>query len=274
MIKVKIILQWRNRMGKTVLITGAASGIGRAFADIFAKEQYNMVIVGRNLEKMEAMQQGYESTYHIRVYPLRADLSKDGEAARVYEKTKDLGLDIDVLINNAGVGDYGRFVDIPWEKERALAGLNMLSVMQLMQLFAADMERRGSGKILNMASIAAYTPGPYMPMYYASKSFVYSLSQAVSKEMEGTGVTITCLCPGPTATNFEKEAQMGSGNLMFKRFRPLTAAEVAQEGYSALMKGSAVRTTKGRYRFFKLLCRFGPEQVKRDLTARVNLGSR
>ncbi len=259
-------------MKKTVLITGAASGIGSAFADIFAKQQYDMVIVGRNFAKMEAMRDEYSKKYGITVIPICADLSIDDEARRVYEDVKTLGLEIDVLINNAGVGDYGRFVDIPWEKERALAGLNMLSLMQLMYLFAADMEQRGGGKILNMASIAAYTPGPYMPMYYATKSFVYSLSQAVAKEMENTGVTITCLCPGPTATNFEKEAQMGSNNLMFKCFRPLTAAEVAQEGYTALMKGSVTHTTKARYRLFKLLCRLAPEYSKRDLTARVNIG--
>lgn len=163
-------------MSKTVLITGAASGIGMEFANIFAEQKYNMVIVGRNEAKMEAMKVDYEKKYSISVTPVQADLSVDNEAQRVYDEVKAKGIDIDILINNAGVGDYGRFVDIPWEKERGLAGLNMLSLMQLMHLYAADMEKRGGGKILNMASIAAYTPGPYMPMYYASKSFVYSLS--------------------------------------------------------------------------------------------------
>ncbi len=259
-------------MSKTVLITGAASGIGKEFANIFAEQKYDMVIVGRNEAKMEAMKADYEKKYGISVTPVQADLSVDNEAQRVYDEVKAKGVDIDILINNAGVGDYGRFIDIPWEKERSLAGLNMLSLMQLMHLYAADMEKRGGGKILNVSSIAAYTPGPYMPMYYASKSFVYSLSQAVAKEMEGTGVTVTCLCPGPTATNFENEANMGKSNKMFTLFKPLTPAEVAQEGYYALMRGEVVHTTKLFYRSFKLLCRLGPDKAKRDLTKKVNAG--
>lgn len=261
-------------MNKTVLITGAASGIGRAFADIFASEGYDMVIVGRNMAKMSSMKADYEARCGITVMPIEADLSQDGAAQQVYDTVQAHGIAVDVLLNNAGVGDYGRFVDIPWQKERDLAGLNMLSLMQMLQLFAADMERRGSGRILNMASIAAYMPGPYMPMYYASKAFVYSLSQAVSREMAGTGVTVTCLCPGPTATNFEKEAHMSADNKMFTWFRPMTPAEVAAEGYRALMKGKPVHTVKIRYRFLKLLCRLGPEKWKRDLTWCVNTGRR
>ena len=259
-------------MKKTVLITGAASGIGREFANIFAAEGYDMVIVGRNANKMDAMKADYEQKYAVGVSCIQADLSKDNEAQRVYDEVNAMGISVDVLINNAGVGDYGRFVDIDWAKERALAGLNMLSVMQLMHLYAADMEMRGGGRILNVSSIAAYTPGPYMPMYYASKSFVYSLSQAVAKEMEGTGVTVTCLCPGPTATNFEKEANMGKSNKMFTLFKPMTPAEVAREGYDALMRGEVVHTTKLFYRIFKLLCRLGPDKAKRDLTKKVNTG--
>ena len=259
-------------MKKTVLITGAASGIGREFANIFAAEGYDMVIVGRNAKKMDAMKADYEQQYAVGVSCIQADLSKDNEVQRVYDEVNAMGISVDVLINNAGVGDYGRFVDIDWAKERALAGLNMLSVMQLMHLYAADMEKRGGGRILNVSSIAAYTPGPYMPMYYASKSFVYSLSQAVAKEMEGTGVTVTCLCPGPTATNFEKEANMGKSNKMFTLFKPMTPAEVAREGYDALMRGEVVHTTKLFYRIFKLLCRLGPDKAKRDLTKKVNTG--
>lgn len=259
-------------MDKTVLITGAASGIGRAFADIFASEGYDMVIVGRNLEKMDRMKAEYEERYHNTVTTVQRDLSKDGAAQEVYDEVESRGIKIDVLINNAGVGDYGRFIDIPWEKERDLAGLNMISLMQMMHLYAADMEKRGGGRILNLSSIAAFVPGPYMPMYYATKSFVFSLSQAVSKEMEGTGVTVTCLCPGPTATNFEKEAQMKENNKMFTWFKPLTAQEVAQEGYQALMRGQAVCVTKPFFRAFKFVTRFGSEKIKRNMTCAVNTG--
>lgn len=259
-------------MKNTVLITGAASGIGRAFADIFAGDGYDMVIVGRNLEKMNAMKAEYEEKYGNSVVTVQKDLSKDNAAQEVFDEVKSQGIDIDVLINNAGVGDYGRFVDIPWQKERDLAGLNMISLMHMMHLYAADMEKRGGGKILNLSSIAAFGPGPYMPMYYASKAFVFSLSQAVSKEMEDTGVTVTCLCPGPTATNFEKEADMKENNKMFTWFKPMTAQEVAEEGYHALMKGQAVCVTKPRYRAFKFVTRFGSEKTKRDLTCAVNTG--
>lgn len=259
-------------MGQTVLITGAASGIGRAFADIFAAEGYDMAIVGRNIQKMSDMKADYEARFPIRVTTVQKDLSKDNAAKEVYDELKGKGIEIDVLINNAGVGDFGRFVDIPWQKERDLAGLDMIALMQMMHLYAADMERRGGGKILNLSSIAAFEPGPYMPMYYAAKAFVFSLSQAVSKEMEGTGVTVTCLCPGPTATNFEKEANMGKESGMFTWFKPLSAEEVAREGYTALMKGKAVCVTKPRYRTFKFLTRFGSEKLKRDMTCAVNTG--
>lgn len=259
-------------MRKTVLITGAASGIGRAFADIFASDGYDMVIVGRNLEKMNAMKAEYECRYRSTVTTVQKDLSKDNAAQEVYDEVKAKGIEIDVLINNAGVGDYGRFIDIPWQKERDLAGLDMISVMHMMHLYAADMEKRGGGKILNVSSIAAWEPGPYMPMYYAAKAFVFSLSQAVAKEMEGTGVTVTCLCPGPTATNFEKEADMKANNRMFTWFKPMTPQEVAREGYEALMKGEVVHVTKTFYRVFKFANRFGSERLKRDLTCAVNTG--
>lgn len=259
-------------MKKTALITGAASGIGRAFSDIFASEGYDLILVGRNLEKMETMKADYEAKSGIHVTAVQKDISKEGAAQGVYDEVKSIGLDVDVLINNAGVGDYGRFIDIPWEKERDLAGLDMLSVMQMTHLYAADMERRGGGRVLNMSSIAAFVPGPFMPMYYAAKAFVFSFSQAVSREMEGTGVTVTCLCPGPTATNFEKEANMGAGNKMFTWFRPSTADEVACEGYTALMKGDAVHVTKPRYRIFKFIARLGSEKAKRNLTAIINTG--
>lgn len=259
-------------MNRTVLITGAASGIGRAFADIFAKEGYDLVIAGRNLEKMNRMKEDYEARYHNTVTSVQKDLSKDGAAEELYDEIREKGIEIDVLINNAGVGDYGRFIDIPWQKERDLAGLNMISVMRLMHLYGSDMERRGGGRILNVSSIAAWEPGPYMPMYYASKAFIFSLSQAAAKEMEGTGVVITCLCPGPTATNFEKEAQMKADNRMFTWFRPMSAEEVAQEGYDALMKGKVICIPKFRYKAFRFVSRFGSEKIKRDLTCIVNTG--
>ena len=259
-------------MSKTVLITGAASGIGRAFADIFASEGYDMVLVGRNVEERNAMKAAYERRFKNTVYVIQKNLSKDDAAQEVYDEVKARGIEIDVLINNAGVGDYGRFIDIPWQKERDLAGLNMITLMQLMHLYAADMEKRGGGKILNLSSIAAWEPGPYMPMYYATKAFVFSLSQAVSKEMEGTGVTVTCLCPGPTATNFEKEANMAHENRMFTWFKPMTAEEVAAEGYAALMRGKAVCVTKPFYRAFKFMGRFGSDKLKRDLTMLINTG--
>ena len=259
-------------MNRTAVITGATSGIGHEFARLLAADGFDLVVVGRNAARLDAARHEFETEYGITVMPIEADLSKDGEADRVYAAVNAAGLDAEILINNAGVGDYGRFVDIPWEKERSIAGLNMISVMRLMQLFAADMERRGGGKILNLSSIAAYMPGPYMPMYYASKSFVYSLSQAVAKEMEGTGVTVTCLCPGPTATNFEKEANMGKANRMFTFFRPMTAADVALEGYRAMQRGEVVHTTRPYYKILKLACRLAPERWKRDLTKKINAG--
>ena len=135
------------------------------------------------------------------------------------------------------------------------------------------MERRGSGRILAVSSTAGAFPGsPHFAVYYATKSFVFSLSQAVSKEMEGTGVTVTCLCPGPTATNFEKEANMAPENRMFTWFKPMTAQEVAQEGYDGLMKGQTIRVTKPFYRFFKFISRFGSDKLRRNMAMLINTG--
>ncbi len=257
-------------MNQTVLITGAASGIGRAFADLFAARGYDMVLVGRNLAGLDAMKVEYAAKYGIHVLTIRKDLSREDAAQELYDAVSAAGLSVDVLLNNAGVGDYGRFVEIPWQRARSLAGLDMLTLAQLLQLYGADMARRGGGRILNLASIAAFEPGPYMAMYFAAKAFVFSLSQAVSKELEGTGVTVTCLCPGPTATNFERDAHMSSEN---KWFAPMTAEEVARAGFAALMRGKAVCIPKTRYRLLKLAAGFAPESLKRSLAAYINTGN-
>ena len=202
-------------MSKTVLITGAAGGMGFSYTKVFGEKGYDMVIVDVKEDKLLELKPALEKKYDCKVTVIAEDLSKDEAAKKIFDKTKELGIDVDVLVNNAGFGDFGRYIDIPYERERAMVGVNIISLMYLTHLYANDMMKRGGGKILNIASIAAYLPGPYMPVYYASKAFVYAFSEAVAHELRGSGVTVTAFCPGPTKTGFEKNAkiQTASGRL-------------------------------------------------------------
>ena len=259
-------------MKGTALVTGATSGTGYEFSDILAADGYDLVLVGRGIDRMNSMKTELEGKYGIKVTPVQADLSVDDGARQVYDTVKGMGIRIDILVNNAGVGDWGRFVDISWEEERRLVGLNVISVIHLMHLYAADMEKQGGGKILNMCSIAAFTPGPYMPSYFASKGYVYSISQAVNTEMKGTGVTVTCVCPGPFDSNFKDAAKLGKESKLFSYFRPMTSRFVAEKAVKAMNKGKAVVTIKGLYRLLKLASRLSTDGMQCRSAKKINTG--
>ena len=155
-----------------VLITGTTSGLGREFARIFAQNGYNIVAVARNEVLLQQQKQDLERQFGVEMVYIVKDLSAENSAQEVYDEIKHKGIDIDILINNAGFGSFGRYVDVDWQRQKGLASVNMLAVMQLSYLFGKDMDRRGKGKIVNIASIASFQAGPYMAMYYASKAFV------------------------------------------------------------------------------------------------------
>lgn len=171
-----------------------------------------------------------------------------------------------------GFGSFGRYVDVDWQRQKGLASVNMLAVMQLSYLFGKDMDRRGEGKIVNIASIASFQAGPYMAMYYASKAFVRSFSEALHEEMKSSGVSVTAICPGPVATNFEKNAQM-INSAMFTRLRVYTPEVVAARSYRAIMNNKAVYVVGWQNKLLVFLTRFCSLKFSRVLASKINLGS-
>ena len=233
---------------ETVLITGASSGIGYELAKIYAKNGYNIVVVARSRDKLEVLKKEiFEGiSKDVKVTVIEADLSLENAAKRLYNRIKLEGLKIEVLVNNAGVGIYGKFSGFNekiMEKNGAMINLNIKAVVELTRLFLGDMMKDGNGGILNVSSLAAFMPGPLMSTYYASKAFVQSFTEAVREEVRndvrGKNIKISVLCPGPTDTGFEKSSNLTESSL-FEKMKVMTAKKVAEIGYKKFQKGKAV----------------------------------
>ena len=224
---------------KTALITGATSGIGYALAKIFAREQYDLVIVARNKEKLEEVKNTLEKKYSVSVTVVSKDLSKITSSQEIYDEIKKKSIFIDALINNAGFGQYGEFVAADLQTSVDMINLNTTSVTALTRLFLPDMIARNKGQILNVASTAAFQPGPAFGVYYATKAYVLSFSLALRTEVKNHGISVTCLCPGPTKTEFftNNIAITESRLIQFGSF--MSAEEVAESGYNALLKNKS-----------------------------------
>ena len=261
----------QERTVSYVLITGTTSGLGREFARIFAQNGYNIVAVARNEVLLQQQKQELERQFGIEMVYIVKDLSAEDSVQEVYDEIKHKGINIDILINNAGFGSFGRYIDVDWQRQKGLASVNMLAVMQLSYLFGKDMDRRGEGKIVNIASIASFQAGPYMAMYYASKAFVRSFSEALHEEMKSSGVSVTAICPGPVATNFERNAQM-INSAMFTKLRVYTPEVVAMRSYRAIMNNKAVYVVGWPNKLLVFLTRFCSLKFSRVLASKINLG--
>jgi short-subunit dehydrogenase len=222
---------------KTALITGASSGIGKELARIHASKGGNVVLVARRGAELESLRSELEDKYKVDVSIFQQDLSKEGAAKNVYEFCKEKNIEIEYLMNNAGFGGHGKFVDRPLEKDVEMIHLNIQALVELSHLFLQDMKKRKAGKILNTASTAGYLPGPLQATYFATKAFVVSFTKGISHELKPHGITVTALCPGPVKTEFEFVAGMGNGD-MFKN--GATAYSTALKGYNAMMKGKRI----------------------------------
>lgn len=253
---------------KTALITGASSGIGFELAKIHASKGGNLVLVARSTQKLMELKTSLESEYKTEVIIITKDLSKDTAAQEIYDEVQKLGIEVDYLINNAGVGAFGDFHETDWQKQDFMIRLNILALTHLTHLFLQDMTAKKSGKILNVASTAAFQPGPGMAVYFATKSFVLHFSEAINSELLGTGVTVTALCPGPTTTNFEETANLGESNL-FKILKPATAKYVAEFGYKAMLRGTPVVVPKFLNNLLIFSNRFAPRSVVVKATKRI-----
>ena len=225
-------------MSKTVLITGATTGIGYELAKLFAKDKYELIIIARNETKLSETASSLIKDYNVNVKFISKDLSVPDSAKEIFDELKKENISIDILVNNAGFGDQGAFADSDMKNDIDMISLNITSLVILNRLFLDDMLKRNSGKILNVASTAAFQSGPFMAVYYATKAFVLSFSEAVSEELTGTNVTVSCLCPGPTETEFQNRAGIKKTKMMNrKKFTVMSAAEVALTGYKEMMKG-------------------------------------
>lgn len=226
-------------MNNTALITGASSGIGLELAKIHAEKGGNLILVARNADKLSDLKTELEKKHGISVQLLFKDLSVQSSSQEVYDEVKKLGLHIDILINNAGFGTFGNYWETDWEKERDMINVHVMATAGLTKFFLKDMVACGSGKIMNVSSIAAFQPGPLMAMYYATKAFILHFSEALSEETKDTGVTVTALCPGPTHTHFAENGDLEDSKLMTSL--PVhTAREVAEYGYNAMLEGKRV----------------------------------
>lgn len=223
----------------TALITGASNGIGLELAKIHAAKGDQLVLVARNKSKLDELKIELEKTYKISIYTIGKDLSAMNAGQEIFDETSKQQIHIDYLINNAGFGDFGMFVETDWNKEAQMIQLNITALTQLTKLYLKEMVKRGSGKIMNVASTAAFQSGPTMAVYYATKAYVLSFSEAIDNEVRDKGVTVTALCPGATESGFQAAAAMEESNLVKGRKLP-TSKEVAEYGYESMMKGKTV----------------------------------
>jgi len=225
-------------MSKTALITGASGGIGYELALHFARDRFDCILVARSRDKLDELAARLESEFRVKTLVVARDLSKPTAVDEIYEEVSAASMSIDVLVNNAGFPVYGRFVDTDWQTELDMLQVNVVALTALTKLFVRGMVERRNGRILNLASTAAFVPGPLMAVYYASKAYVLSFSQALANELQGTGVTVTALAPGPTRTGFQKRGVMEDSRLV--RGQIADAKSVATAGYRGMMRGKTI----------------------------------
>lgn len=247
-------------LGPIAVVTGASSGIGEAFAHVLSDHDHDLVLIARNKRKLYELRRTLEERYQNHVFVISADLTQPDDIRMIHERLKTWQLEVDVLVNNAGLGDWGLFQDCDWEKQERMIGLNILSMTHLTRLLLPSMIAQGSGIILNVASTAAFQPGPWMSVYFATKAFCLSFSQALADELQDKGVTVTCLCPGPTATRFQESASMANIRLD-ATLKPCDPMDVARCGYLSMLKGRRVSVVGSLNQAFALGAKFLPSRL-------------
>ncbi len=253
---------------ETVLVTGASSGIGRELARCFAAEGCRLMLVARRGGVLESLADELRRTYQVDARTATVDLARPEAPGQILSHLNTAGFKADVVVNNAGFGAQGRFAELPLERQLQMVQVNVTALMYLTRLFLPGMLERRRGGILNIASTAAFQPGPRMAVYYATKAFVLSFTEALAEEVAGTGVTVTAVCPGPTDTEFAEAAQMKTSRLF--RWNMMSAARVAQLGHRAFRRGRVVAVTGARNRLLAFSVRFAPRFAARKIAGRLN----
>ena len=255
---------------KIALVTGAASGLGYEFSLLLAHDNYTIIMVDIDKEKLEKAKDDIQNIYDVKIKILVKDLSKPNVADEIFH---DIHTPIDVLINNAGFGLFGFFAKTKWQRESDMLNLHVNTTTRMTKLALKSMIRRGRGRILNVASLAAFQSGPFMSIYYASKAYMLSFSQAIANELKGTGISVTVLCPGPTRTSFQEVVSASSCKNKIK-FNMASAKEVARCGYTAMMKGKTIAIPGMFNKFLAFLPRIVPRNIAANIVRKIQLTNR
>ena len=252
----------------TALVTGASTGIGRELARLLAADGYALALVARDAAKLEVLAGELRGRHGTAAIVIPRDLARDEAPSEVLAEVSDHGLGVDVLVNNAGVGVYGPFASTDLERELEMIRVNIVAVTKLAKGVLPEMLRRRSGRILNVASTAAFQPGPLMAVYYATKAYVLSFSEAIANEVAGSGVTVTALCPGPTVTEFQNAAGV-SRTRLFTGPLVLDARSVARAGYEGMRRGRRVVVPGLGNKLLVQALRLSPRRVVTAVARRI-----
>lgn len=246
--------------GKTALVTGASSGIGEAFANLLAQQGADLILVARRAERLDTLAKKLRDQYQVSVNTIAMDLSEPGAAALLYEKTQQMELKVNLLVNNAGIGKHGNYLESDLDDHHQMINLNVIAVQDLTYLFANDMAAQGSGQILLVASIAGFLPVPRFATYAATKAYVLSLGESLAKELKSAGVSITTLCPGGTSTEFmDISGQKIDG---VRTLAMMSSESVAKAGLNALNKQQRVVVPGLLYKVSIASLRFFPRRMQ------------
>jgi len=255
-------------MSRAALVTGASSGLGEEFARLFATDGIDLVLVARRRDRMETLATELRAGGKVAVHVLAADLSVPDEVERVVREVQALPVEVEFLVNNAGLGNVGVFASSPLEKQMVMVDVNIRALVRLTHAFLPGMLARKRGRVLDIGSTAGLQPGPFGAVYYATKAFVNSFTEALSHELKGTGVTATVSLPGATATEFASVA--GSGTTRLFRSGVMSSAQVARDAYRAMHRGTPFVVHGWRNRVLAFSVRLGPRSMVRAIAAAMN----
>lgn len=256
-----------HALGKTALITGASNGIGYELAKVFAKNGWDLILTARGADKLREFVKDLSGRYMINAHAVMKDLADPRGAEELFKECRAKSWSVDALVNNAGVGSFGFFSETDLLLESKLLELNIASLTKLTKLFLKPMIARGGGYILNVASTAAFQPGPLMAVYYASKAYVLSFSEALADELTRSHVFVTALCPGATKTGFQDAANM-QGSKLFKD-HAMNAADVAAAGYDGMMRGKRIVIPGIKNRVMAASVRFAPRRLVTKIVRKI-----
>jgi hypothetical protein len=253
---------------QTALITGASSGIGRLLAQQFAADRHDLVVVARKSDALDALVRETTQAFGVNAKAMTVDLARPAAARHIHDELSRAGIAIDVVVNNAGFGLQGAVAELPLDRQLEMIHVNVTALTELTRLFLPAMVERRRGGVLNVGSTAGFQPGPFMAVYYATKAYVVAFTEALAEELAGSGLRISCLAPGPTATGFAEEAQM-TGTRLF-RLGTMNAADVARIGYEGWKSGKILVVPGITNRLGIAMVRISPRPVVRKLLKFLN----